>query len=94
MSWTEFESYIKLHASLGVVTAFAASVKYVSDRHRWRRFKRKCKAWRKLTHFHPKEMDPKDWQMLVEEWLVDSGFGPSDFEKLHAMATPTARTIV
>ena len=94
MSWTDFESYVKLLASLGVVTALAASIKYVWNRRRWRTFKRKCQEWNRLAKRHPKEMDDDDWQILVEQFLAESLFSPFEIETLHALATMTAKELV
>src|SRR5262245_25144732 len=91
MTWAEFETYAKLLASLGVLTALAASMKYVWNRHRWRTFKRKCREWSRIADRHVKEIDNDDWQMLVEQWLADSWFSPFEIQSLHSLATLTAK---
>lgn len=98
MSWTDYESYVKVFASLGVITAFAAAVKYMWNRHRWRRFKRKCRNWQSHTRKSPIPhlgvLDDHDWMVLVEQMLVDSWFSPFEIETLLALAMSTAKGIV
>ena len=101
MSWADFQAYVTVVTSLGVVTAVAAGVNYNWNSHRWRRFKRICRLWktyaRKLPQSldHPKEIDSEeDWQVLAEEILVDSWFSPFEIQTLLALALVTAKGIV
>jgi hypothetical protein len=73
---------VQIVASLGLITALLACVKYYVDTWRWRRYKFRIHDWIngliKLSdeERHPKRFQDQDWRVECERMLTSAYFSP------------------